>query len=565
MRRKKLVMLIGSICLTLVLAAMSFLAACPAPVEEEPPITVEKEYSILNPRGFLGDVELVPLNPRSPTLDGKTVYFVGFQSQELARLISETFQRVVPGANVAYLETKETHVEYPEIWEEVAQKAEAAVVGVGSCGGMAPLGAKYTANVEKSGVPAVYIVYDKFEETARLSATREGMPFLRTLYVKTGEDDKIIADKIVAPIVDALTVSLAGDETKIGTYSPEKPSRIAATGTMGELQYKFQECFLGWTDGLPVIPPTEGKVAEMLKGTSHSPDEVVGTMWPEKWQFTVEKVAINGVMAGCSPRDMPVLLAMAEAFGGERAFLDECTSSTSFTFMTLVSGPITKEIGMNAGLNAFGPGNRPNTTLGRALRLFIINLGGGEPGVNLMSSEGNPMMYSWCIAEDYENSPWQPFHTDMGFKPDESCVTIFGGGWVWLESWGTGGLEGIIEQMKLIPEPFAVGVVISPKMAKSFAQEGLATRRAVQEYLWENCTQTVAEWSSTSWYNIMRGASVKNIYGRKFWPLENFELPSDAIVKTYARPELIYPIVSTEGEVIIKLQFPSTVSVDKWR
>src|SRR5262249_54687108 len=155
-------------------------------------------------------------------------------------------------------------------------------------------------------------------------------------------------------------------------------------GTLAEVQTYFDEHH--WTDGLPIVPPTEDAVAAMLKGTHHGKDEIVTrAMVPEGWPVTVEKVAINGVMAGAPPSAMPVLLAAVEAFGSGH-FASSVRSTNSFSFMQIVNGPIAREIGMNAGTYALGPGNRANASIGRALRLFIYNLGGGENGVNLMGT-----------------------------------------------------------------------------------------------------------------------------------------------------------------------------------
>lgn len=151
-------------------------------------------------------------------------------------------------------------------------------------------------------------------------------------------------------------------------------------------------------------------------------------MLPERWKATVEKVAINGVMAGCKPVDMPVLLAMVEAFS--KGLLEgTVVSANSFSFMLVVNGPIAREIGMNSEVNALGPGNQANATIGRALRLFLTNLGGLTPGINLMACQGNPSNYSFAFAENEEASPWEPFHVSMGFKREESVVSIFSGGW----------------------------------------------------------------------------------------------------------------------------------------
>lgn len=527
-------------------------------------LNTEGPYRGLDPRGKIPVVELAPLNERPKNLVGRKVYVVGAQTQSLTERISKALKDRVPSSDVKYLEIENAHIERPEIWREVREEADAAVLGVGWCGGVSPKIAAWTADLEKAGISSVFLAYNYLENTVQLAATGKGMPFLRRVMLSSDVDDHTNIKHSVDLIIDALTRPLVEDEQKTGTYAVPEPPRIAVTGTMEELLAFYEEHHFN-DDGLPVLIPTEERVEEMLKGTSHPPDEVVGTMWPEAWEFTVEKVAVNAVMAGCKPEYMPVLLGMAEAFGKEIAFSTQVKSSTSFSFMTLVSGPIAKAIGMNASFNAMGPGNRANASIGRALRLFIVNLGGGSPGINLMSNEGNPMMYSWCFAEDNENSPWPPFHTSTGFGAEESCVTVFSGGWLWSESWKKKGLDGLIQQLNLIPAPFGAGVVISPDVAKSFRKDGLVSRDDLQLYLWENTTQTFKEWSDTTWYDLMKGAAERGYRGRRFWPEDYFHLPPNATVKTYAKAEHIHVIVATRGETVMKLQLPSTVSVEKWR
>jgi hypothetical protein len=201
-------------------------------------------------------------------------------------------------------------------------------------------------------------------------------------------------------------------ETKSGPYLPPRPPRIAMEGTEDQIQKHFYDS--SWTDGLPIIVPTEEKVAWMLKGTSRKPDEIVTRrMWPGPLEVTVEKVAIVGVMAGCKPEYMPVLLAAAEAFGsGNNAAT--VVSTNSFSYMQVVNGPIAKQIGMNAGIYALGPGNQANATIGRALRLSVHSLGGGRVGENIMGTQGNVSSYSFCFPENEERSPWEPYHVTQG-------------------------------------------------------------------------------------------------------------------------------------------------------
>ena len=268
-------------------------------------------------------------------------------------------------------------------------------------------GAHWSILLEKRGIPGLFIVDEPFIEDVQVTCEKDGMPMLRRVNVAHpcgNIDDKDIP-KIMKEIAKTLSVPLNDEEKKTGTVKPKKPSRIAVTGTLSEVQRYFREHY--WTDGLPIIPPTEENIKEMLKGTSHSPDEiVVQKMLPENWMVNVEQVAINGVMAGCKPEHMPVLLAMVEAFSKDQ-FSSSVRSTNSFSFMVLVNGPIRNEIGMNSGINALGSGTRndANAAIGRFLKLAIINLGGSDTGINDMSSQGNPSKFSVSFGDGGNPSP----------------------------------------------------------------------------------------------------------------------------------------------------------------
>jgi hypothetical protein len=184
----------------------------------------------------------------------------------------------------------------------------------------------------------------------------------------------------------------------------------------------------GWTDGLPVVPPTEERVLEMLDGTARAPQEIIGRIPPNLAECTVEKVAINAVMAGCRPEYMPVVLtaieaALTPAFGlhGVLATTNACTP------VVMVNGPIARAIGMNAKGNVFGQGNRANAAIGRTLQLVVRNVGGGRPGEIDRSVFGSPAKYSFCFAEDEDDPRWESYAVSLGYSPKASTVTIFPG------------------------------------------------------------------------------------------------------------------------------------------
>jgi hypothetical protein len=184
----------------------------------------------------------------------------------------------------------------------------------------------------------------------------------------------------------------------------------------------------GWTDGLPIVPPTDERVLAMLKGTSRRPNEIVGRIPPFLAECTVEKVAINAVMAGCKPEYMPVLLAAIEAALEPVFTLHGVLATTYFSSpIVIVNGPIARKIGMNSGINALGQGNRANATIGRALNLVVLNVGGGRPGDADRSTLGAPSKYTLCFAEDESDPEWEPLSVARGLPRGASAVTLFQG------------------------------------------------------------------------------------------------------------------------------------------
>ncbi len=197
---------------------------------------------------------------------------------------------------------------------------------------------------------------------------------------------------------------------------PESPEEI------NDLYYRN-----GWTDGLPIIPPTEERVARMTAGIARKPQDVVGEIPPQWSEATVEKVAINAVMAGCLPEYMPIVLTALEAMLEPKFNLYGIQATTHpCTPLIIINGPIRQKLGINSEYNVFGQGTRANATIGRAIRLVLINIGGAIPGKLDPATHGQPSKYSFCMAENEEKSPWPPLHVDRGFEPSVSTVTVVG-------------------------------------------------------------------------------------------------------------------------------------------
>jgi len=177
-----------------------------------------------------------------------------------------------------------------------------------------------------------------------------------------------------------------------------------------------------------VVPPTPERVAAFVRAAGRPPGEVVAALPPTWAEATVEKVAVNAVMAGCRPEHGPVVLAAIRAAAQEPFNLYAVQTTTHpCAVLVIVSGPIASELGMNAGYGAFGPGNRANATIGRAVRLVLMNVGGARPGTLDRATQGTPAKYTYCVAENEAASPWQPLRVELGFGASESVVTVVAG------------------------------------------------------------------------------------------------------------------------------------------
>ncbi len=228
----------------------------------------------------------------------------------------------------------------------------------------------------------------------------------------------------------------------------------------------IEACFdRGWSDGLPVVPPTPLRVLRMLHGTDRAADEVIGLIPPDNMSCTIEKVAINAVLAGCQPEYFPIVLASVEAALQDKFCMHGLLCTTYFSSpVIIVNGPVAKRIGMNSGINALGQGNRANATIGRALQLLIRNVGGGVPGGIDRATLGNPGKYSYCFAEDESDPDWPTLAQDRGYSRNESVVSVFAGE----------GLQGIVDQQSRTPESLSLSFAASLRSVAHNKLFGLA-------------------------------------------------------------------------------------------
>ena len=216
---------------------------------------------------------------------------------------------------------------------------------------------------------------------------------------------------------------------------------------LGDQEDDVEACFArGWTDGLPVVPPTPERVERMLSGTRRERGEALGLVAPDYGECTVEKVAVNAVMAGCRPEYMPVVLAAVEAALTEEFNWHGLAATTYFAGpVVIVNGPVTSALGMNSGMNVLGQGNRANATIGRALQLVLRNVGGARPGEVDRATLGNPGKLTFCFPEREDDSPWESLAVERGIPAGTSAVTLFAGE----------GPRGVVDQLSREPESLA--------------------------------------------------------------------------------------------------------------
>ncbi|HVG50877.1 MAG TPA: UGSC family (seleno)protein [Xanthobacteraceae bacterium] len=436
-------------------------------------------------------------------------------------------------------------------------------------------------SLEQAGIPAVAVHTQTFARLANTTARAAGMPRTRQAFVpqplvgQTPDQlrgyvegvDPVAKRPFMQIVLEGLTQPL-GDEDIKGLSFERTTPRTVTPDTEENLQRLFIEN--SWTDFLPVILPTEERVEAMLKGTSRKPDEVVARLRPasfrEFWEMTVEKIAVNAVMAGARPEYFPVILAHAATGMTARS-----SSTTSWAVLSVVNGPIRKEIGMNDSIGVLGPFNHANATIGRAYNLLSINgQGGAQPGENYMGSMGNPYNYSACFAEAEERSPWQPLHVQRGFKPTDSTVTVFLGGWY--SNYGFGPRETWQEKMRhclAASEHFSAPLlVMDPIAARGYAELGFDTKEKLSQWCADNALLTAREYWDNQWVQTLHLPHA--VAGVEPYASRLKAKPDEVI--TIFEPKDINIVVAggeTQGAWKMISGMPrgpkATVSIDEWR
>jgi hypothetical protein len=384
--------------------------------------------------------------------------------------------------------------------------------------------------------------------------------------------DPVTGKRVIDEIIDILTKPVTGKIIASGPSMAVQPATrqvLLKPDTEENLQLLFYE--KGWTDGLPVILPTEERVKKMLAGTSASPDDVVAETYQidtrQLIKITVSNIAVISVMAGARPEYFPVILAIAST--KQSALMP---STTAFGAMVLVNGPIRKEIGMNSGVGAFSAVNMANSVIGRAWTLMSICQGFARPKSTLWSSQGNNFTYNnMCAAENEERSVWEPFHVQKGFKAKESVVSIFRG-WNLLSSLHCASHRSIGEeidlQLSVIPAMnSSATIIMDPLVAKNLKEnEGFATKQDFSRWISRNAKIPVKRYWETDYIDMLVASQAYNgIEPYASWK----KLPDDEMINHYHNPDKInIVVVGGETSPLWKTTdygYGTSVSIDRWQ
>ena len=431
------------------------------------------------------------------------------------------------------------------------------------------------------GVPTVAMHTDKFDTVVRQVAAHNGMPGLRQVFVpqpimgKTAAQlrayvdgaDPITKRPVMQEVLDGLTRPF--DAAELGPLEFDRSTpRLLPADTEDNLHRLFLDS--EWTDKLPIVLPTEERVATMLAATHRRPDEVVGRMRPthfrEYWEYTEEKLAVNAVMAGARPEYFPVILALASTGVSARG-----SSSSSVAAMAVVNGPVRQEIGMNAGTGALGPYSHANATIGRAYGLLSQNLQGGSTvGLTYMGSMGNNYAYnSLTCAENEERSPWEPFHVQHGFRPTDSAVSVFSGCRSTAFSLGlreTYWREHVANMLRGMDPHGPPTLLLDPITARQFIDRGGFTKKdALIDWLYETARMPAGEYWD---YQLVQNYIYpRATFGEEPWASKLKAKPEE-MVPIFRREDIHIVVVGGETNGywrIMGCNYQATASVDEWR
>ena len=417
------------------------------------------------------------------------------------------------------------------------------------------------AEAEKLGIPTVVIANTGFEALARIAAKATGVDDLRVARYpgSLGIDDRDkIEQRIATVLVDAIVEGLTKESAAAAGASAQwDPRAIVYTGNARQINRYFEK--QDWTDGLPIVPPTTRRVEQFLRFVKEAPDETIAVLPPSHRRAVPWTIAVNGVMAGCEPYHMPILVAAVRALGDPRFNINNMGSTSALLPFVILNGPIVKQLGFESGAQAMSRGANP--VIGRAVGLIFKNIAGFSSGKNYMGTFGYPLVFT--LAEDEEGSPWESLHVEHGFPVDTSTVTM-----AVTNNWGpapsptsTADKDGAQVTLEVIArelvkkkrlytfpgkgphaEKALVTIAMSATLARSLAAAGYS-KQAVKEWLYENTRMPLREFEWVNRYTTAKDRTTPRQKAQAgVFSAEYAGEPEDN-VRLLAGPEMLHIVV----------------------
>lgn len=527
-----------------------------------------ERYAVRDPRSDYPEVERLALAPRLTTPASARFCLVqtmppGSGLEPLMDATEAELRRRFPEAAIERFMRRDFMIDDAAERIALARRADAAILFLGPAATMVHVGSVYAAGLEAAKLPCVSIVFDGLAPVIEHRRAVAAAPLRYAVSPNPPDPGRL--GPVVAAAISALTTPLNDAERRTGRHIPATRPAIAFSGTLDEVQHYFLE--QGWSDGLPIMPPTERAVAAMLRGTSRSGDTIVTeTLRPDGLRTSVEMVAINAVMAGAAPAHLPVILAAVSPFG-DIQFESMTRSVNSFAFLHMINGPIACELGIASGMNALGRGNHANAVIGRAVELALRNCGGQRIGITASPAQGNPAGFP-VFAENEAESPWEPFHVGEGFAASDDSLSLFLGGWSHFANFYYTGLPEAIAALNLFEQPNGALLLLTPKRAHFLAGQGL-DRSAIRERLWQGATISLAAFRANGFYPLMKALIARAAAGGgTVWPQDYLTRPETDIVPRFPRNGIKIAVVGSAVASLMQLWNAThfrTVAIAPWR
>ena len=525
------------------------------------------DYSVVSPLGLVKEREIVPATPLD-TLEGKRIGLVwaAFGNGDvLLEALGELIKQRYPSAELVPMnpgkDLKPSEYSDPSIMEVARENnIDAAIVTVGGCGTCTPGVTRAVCWIEEAGIPATAMICKGFVNPSRSMASMEGLDAIRitefpppNIVTQTREEVFRNAALIFDDLINNLT-SLP-DKVKVIRKKSRKADserEIVFTGGLDEINEHFMA--MGWGDGLPILPPTIGAVERMLQYTDYPPGEILATLKPSGTSVTPWSIAVNGVMAGCRPSYMPILIAILEAVSEDRFAIYHAGSTAGWTPVIFLNGPIRKELDFNCGQGAMRPGNQANMSIGRFLRFVFTNLAGFKLGSTDLAAIGRNFMP--VLPENEENSPYEPLAADFGFQRGQNVVTVQSCGSMTFhftsEATPEEHLEILAREVKkelqgefihclsAFGDEIRPALVLSPMVANILSEAGYS-KQDIRDYIFEHARVTAATFDFEL-NRLYPGYNVAKIVADGLLP-ESYAMSDD--------PERLLPLTHNAKELVI--------------